>query len=60
MSIPETLLYTYYLFLVYSHGTQLQATRGRQNQDFLLRDMLLASLVHWHQFLDSLQPLSGA
>jgi hypothetical protein len=35
MNVVETLLYIYYLYLVYSQGTQLKATRGGAKPGFL-------------------------
>jgi hypothetical protein len=35
MNMPETILYIYYLYIVYSQGTKLKATCGRENPDFL-------------------------
>jgi hypothetical protein len=57
MNVVETLLYIYYLYLVYSQGTQLKLLAEEQNQDFLLRDMLLASQGQWRPQLDSSRPL---
>lgn len=35
MNIPETLLYLYYLYLVYFHGAQSKATHGGPKPGFL-------------------------
>jgi hypothetical protein len=35
MNVPETLLYIYYLYIVYSQGTQLKAARGGESPGFL-------------------------
>jgi hypothetical protein len=35
MNVPETLLYIYYLYLVYSQGTQTKSTCGRSKPGFL-------------------------
>lgn len=37
MNVPETLLYIFYLYLVYSKGIQLKATHGRATTGFLAR-----------------------